>query len=196
MRARVIRRATSEADAVRRYAAARGYREGLREALAAVLPWMEAHEARCTHALSLLQAELERRLARSLLEPAAIEGVIRATFDNTPQWRARRVCLYVPSGVSHLARDVARWASDAGAARVDIAVSTDERLSIECGDDVHIFDTPAFALTLSKQALDESDPGWHASRAILRSIDTEHLRRRELGAWTKAIRALIDRRDT
>ena len=193
---KVIRRATSEADAVRRYAAALGYREGLREALAAVLPWMEAYEAHCTHALTSLRAELERRLARSLLEPAAIECVVRTIFDNAPQWHARRVCLYVPSGASHLASDTARWASDAGAARVDIAASTDERLSIECGDDIHIFDTPAFALALSKQALDKSDPGWRASRAILRSIDTEHLRLRELGVWSRAIRALIDRRET
>ncbi|RKP50329.1 hypothetical protein [Pararobbsia silviterrae] len=141
----IVRRAEHEAEAIRHYAAAQGYRAGLRAAWHGVIPWLAAFDDCCAAALDTARDEIRTRLEASFGTREIAEFVVRRIFDDIPDWRARRIRICVPAHVPTLAADLGEWTRAAHLCDARIELAQDDRLSVECGDAVYLFDMGALA---------------------------------------------------
>lgn len=147
--------AQREADAIRRYAAARGYREGLREAWRSITPWLDAFEQSCTRARDTLCDDLLRALEASFEHAHVVEFVMDRVLTDLANSNALPIRISVPAAMKGLISDLKTWAERAHASdapptpRVTVSLSDDDRLTIECGEAVYLFDVPALVTQMS-----------------------------------------------
>jgi hypothetical protein len=186
-----VARAESEADAIRQYAAARGYREGVHEAWQSIAPWLSEFERHCSQALCAFESTLRNRLEAALHEPTVVEFVVRRVFDDIARSRTREIRIFVPSGMSGLRANFLEWAAEAALTHVVVVPCDDDRLTVECGDNIYLFDIQARAAEwgseLPRPASPDSggaspeplDTPNSATRNTLASVDTASIRQSE-----------------
>ncbi|HTJ93306.1 MAG TPA: hypothetical protein VL424_09390 [Pararobbsia sp.] len=194
----VITRAEREAEAIRHYAAARGSREGTRSAWQSITPWLDAFERRWIQTLAAFECEMRDALETAFHAPEIAELITRQVFDALAGSRLRRIRICIPPSMTGLRADFSTWAAQAGIEHVEVTGCDDDRLSIECGDDVFLFDPAACARELVS-SLPAPAPGQTPSertdesitdeaspppllcdcRAAVQAIDTNAIRRAE-----------------
>lgn len=141
----IVAQAEREADAIRQYAAARGYREGAREAWQSTVPWLERFERHCAQAVGALELAVRHQLEAALHEPTVVEFVVRRVLDSIAESPTRQIRIFVPATMSGLLSNFSEWAADSGLPHVVVLPCEDERLAIECAEEVYLFDTHARA---------------------------------------------------
>ena len=141
----IVARAEREADAVRQYAAARGYREGMRDAWGSITPWLDRFERHCSQALDAFEQAVRTRLEDALHDPAVVGFVVRCVFDGIAQSSTRQIRIFVPAAMSGLVLSFSEWAAQAGLPNVGVVPCEDDRLAVECGDEIFLFDIKARA---------------------------------------------------
>jgi hypothetical protein len=146
----IVDSATSEAEAIRRQACATGYREGFGEALNTLAAWTHQHDAFCTGAALQLRGEVEARLSRALLDVPVVTHIVDAVFGSTSIWQAQRVRVRLPAIIADHAAYLTQAVEQAGGAALEILPSEDNRLTIECGNHVFIFDVDALVQLTDK----------------------------------------------
>lgn len=188
----IVRRADAQSDAIRQYAAARGFREGLHAAWSSVTPWLQAFDRHCEVALESFAVQIRSELDAAFREPAVVEYVMRQVFDDTTRWRARRIRICVPKLAAGLAREMERWAREAGVNDMQVVSGDDDRLSIECADAVYVFDIPALAHAFATRLDPPASIHGEAARAYdahlaariaLASIDTARMHGQQAAAF-------------
>jgi hypothetical protein len=141
----MIDAADNEAEAIRRLARAEGFRDGFGEALDMLGDWLRQHQAACSETVLLLRAEVRARLSDALLDPQVVAHVIEAVFGSTGSWQGQHIRVRLPAPVAAQAADLARAVEQAGGAALEILPSEDKRLTIECGNQVFVFDAGELA---------------------------------------------------
>lgn len=195
--------AQREAEAIRRYAAARGYRDGLREAWRSIAPWLETFDQHCAAALDTLRRELSRALEASFEHAHIVEFVVDRVVADLSASTARHIRIGIPASLKGLISDLKTWAARAPGARVDVAIHDGDRLTIECGEAVYVFDMRSLTIELTeacrslarsressaRAGIDSTVRDTLASgRAALASIDTGVVMRQEVNAAAADVR--------
>jgi hypothetical protein len=188
----IVARADSEADAIRQYAAARGYREGLRDAWQSITPWVNAFERHCAQALDAFEREIHARLHAALHDQTVVAFVVQRIFEGIGHTSTRQIRILVPASMSGLLSSFSEWAAQAGLAHVIVTACEDDRLTVECGDDIYLFDMKARAgewgtrlsapeaMHTTGPSAGPLSPGPNAQgRHALASIDTDIIRQSE-----------------
>ena len=145
----IVRKAQIEADSIRQRASEEGFQKGFESGLQGIKPWLDAFGEWCRNALSPLRDEIRSKLRLALNDAAVVDFVIGTVFADSghwvSEWRTIRIRITVPKTCAHLVEDLEARLEDAVRAQTDLAVGNDDRLVIECGPQVYIFDAAALA---------------------------------------------------
>jgi hypothetical protein len=146
----MIDAADSEAEAVRRRAYAEGFREGFGEALNTLGEWFHQHNAVCTETVLQLREEVQLRLSDALLSPPVVAHVVEAVFGSTSAWQGQRIRVSLPALVAGHATRLTEVVAQAGGATLEVVASQDHCLTIECGNQVFVFDADELAESITR----------------------------------------------